>query len=61
MTQLSIQQAADKARVTRQTIYKKINDGELSSTTDHRGNKQIDVTELLRVYPNLSTSDSASD
>lgn len=61
MTQLSIQQAADKARVTRQTIYKKINDGELSSTTDHRGNKQIDVTELLRVYPNLSTSDSASE
>lgn len=57
MTQLSIQQAADRAGVTRQTIYKKINEGELSSTSDHRGNKQIDVSELLRVYPNLSSSD----
>lgn len=58
MTQLSIQQAADKAGVTRQTIYKKINDGELSATIDNKGNKQIDVSELLRVYPNLSASDS---
>lgn len=57
MTQLSIQSAADRAGVTRQTIYKKINDGELSATIDNRGNKQIDVSELLRVYPNLSSSD----
>lgn len=57
MTQLSIQQAADRAGVTRQTIYKKISDGELSSTVDSRGNKQIDVSELLRVYPNLSSPD----
>lgn len=58
MTQLSIQQAADKVGVTRQTIYKKISDGVLSATIDRRGNKQIDVSELLRVYGNLSASDS---
>lgn len=58
MTQLSIQQAADKVGVTRQTIYKKINDGELSATVDRKGNKQIDVSELLRVYGNLLSDDN---
>ena len=58
MTQLSVRQAAEKVGVTRQTIFKKISTGELSATNDHRGNKQIDVTELLRVYGKLQSNDS---
>lgn len=57
--QLSVREAAERVGVTRQTIFKKIKDGELSATIDHRGNKQVDVTELLRVYGQLQSSDSS--
>lgn len=56
--QLSVREAAERVGVTRQTIFKKIKDGELSSTIDHRGNKQIDVSELLRVYGQLQSNDT---
>lgn len=59
--QLSVRQAAEKVGVTRQTIFKKISTGELSATNDHRGNKQIDVTELLRVYGKLQSNDSQTE
>lgn len=61
MTQLSVREAATRVGVTRQTIFKKISNGELSATTDHRGNKQIDVTELLRVYGKLQSNDSQGE
>ena len=54
--QLSVREAAERVGVTRQTIFKKIKDGELSATIDHRGNKQIDVSELLRVYGQLQSN-----
>lgn len=56
--QLSVREAAERVGVTRQTIFKKIKDGELSATIDHRGNKQVDITELLRVYGQLLSNDS---
>ncbi len=56
--QLSVREAADHVGVTRQTIFKKIKDGELSATINHRGNKQVDVSELLRVYGQLQSNDS---
>lgn len=56
--QLSVREASERVGVTRQTIFKKIKDGELSATVDHRGNKQVDVSELLRVYGKLKSSDS---
>ena len=56
--QLSVREAAERVGVTRQTIFKKIKDGELSATVDHRGNKQVDVSELLRVYGQLQSNDS---
>lgn len=56
--QLSVREAAERVGVTRQTIFKKIKDGELSATIDHRGNKQVDITELLRVYGQLQSNDS---
>ena len=56
--QLSVRDAADRVGVTRQTIFKKIKNGELSATIDHQGNKQVDVSELLRVYGPLLSNDS---
>lgn len=56
--QLSVREAAERVGVTRQTIFKKIKDGELSATIDHRGNKQVDITELLRVYGQIQSNDS---
>lgn len=58
--QLSVKEAAERVGVTRQTIFKKIKDGELSATINHRGNKQVDVSELLRVYGQLQSNDSQS-
>lgn len=53
MSQLSVQEAADRVGVVRQTIFKKIKQGKLSATQDHRGVMQIDVSELLRVFGRL--------
>lgn len=53
MTQLTVRDAADRVGVTRQTIFKAIKQGKLSATIDVRGLKQIDVSELLRVYGRL--------
>lgn len=58
--QLSVREAANHVGVTRQTIFKKIKDGELSATINHRGNKQVDVSELLRVYGQLQSNNSQS-
>lgn len=66
MSQLSVQEAADRVGVVRQTIFKKIKQGKLSATQDHRGVMQIDVSELLRVFGRLqpledTTGDSRGD
>lgn len=57
MTQLTVRDAADRVGVTRQTIFKAIKQGKLSATVDARGQKQIDITELLRVYGRLQPPD----
>ena len=43
---ISVTKAAKEWGVSRTTIYQKVNDGELSRTTD----KKIDVSEMLRVF-----------
>ena len=43
---ISVTKAAKQWGVSRTTIYQKINDGELSRTSD----KKIDVSEMLRVF-----------
>ncbi len=43
---ISVIKAAKEWVVSRTTIYHKINDGELSRTTD----KKIDTSEMLRVF-----------
>lgn len=43
---ISVTRAAEEWGVSRTTIYQKINDGELSRTSD----KKIDTVEMLRVF-----------
>lgn len=63
MTTISISEAARLAGISRNHLYKKyINEGLLSVTTDN--NKPcIDVSELLRVFPNakMITGDKLHD
>lgn len=47
---VNISKAARMASKTRRTIYKHINQGKLSTTRDTKGNRGIDLTELIRVY-----------
>jgi len=53
MTQLTVRDAADKVGVTRQTIFKYIRQGKLSATLSRDGQKQIDISELIRVFGEL--------
>ena len=53
MTQLTVRDAADRVGVTRQTIFKYIRQGKLSATLSRDGQKQIDVSELIRVFGEL--------
>lgn len=47
---VNISEAARMASKTRRTIYKHINQGKLSTTRDLKGNKGIEISELIRVY-----------
>lgn len=53
MTRLHVRVAADRVGVTRQTLFKYIRQGKISATIGHDGQKQIDVSELLRVFGEL--------
>ena len=53
MPLLTVTEAAKAAGVSRTTLYEKIKAGELS----RNANKQIDTTELLRVFGELRTLD----
>lgn len=47
---VNISAAARMASKTRRTIYKHIEQGKLSLSRDSKGNKGIEVSELIRVY-----------
>lgn len=55
--QVTITHAAELAGVTRQTVSRKISDGVLSKNSDGK----IDISELLRVYPNIKITDEPSN
>ena len=60
MTQLTVRDAADKVGVTRQTIFKYIRQGKISATLSRDGQKQIDVSELIRVFGELQQDTGTS-
>lgn len=48
--EISISAAAKEWGVTRQTIYNRIKDGELSSKKDDKGKRKIEHSEMVRVF-----------
>ncbi len=55
MTQHSINEAAALVGKSSKTLYRLISHGTLSATLDENGKKQIDTSELLRVFGELRT------
>ncbi|MGN7613997.1 helix-turn-helix domain-containing protein [Magnetococcales bacterium HHB-1] len=53
MSTLNITQAAKAAGVSRNTLYKKIKKGKISTITDRKNGRVIDVSELVRVFGEL--------
>lgn len=56
MAKVSISEAARLAGKSRTTLHRLIKAGELSVSTGDRNAKMIDVSELVRVFPDLSLS-----
>lgn len=54
----SLSDAANKVGMSRSSIYRLIDEGKLSATTDHRGRKVIELTELLRVFGNIEQNET---
>lgn len=55
MPQLTVRQAAERVGVSRQTMFRYIKDGKVSATLSHSGEKQVEITELLRAFGELQT------
>lgn len=56
MAKVSISEAARLAGKSRTTLHRLIKAGELSVSTGDRNAKMIDLSELVRVFPDLSLS-----
>ena len=54
MTYLKLSEAARQVGVSRPTIYKYAAEGRISVTKDRLGHKQVQLSELLRVFGELS-------
>jgi hypothetical protein len=48
---LSLQQAADLARVNKSTLFRAIKSGKVSASRDEHGQWRLDPAEVSRVYP----------
>lgn len=57
MPLFTVADAAKRAGVERTTLYRKLKKGELSAQSDASGNKFIEASELLRVYPDADVSE----
>ena len=53
MTQVSVVEAANLVGRDRKTLYRSIKEGKLSATLSATGQRQVDVTELIRVFGEL--------
>lgn len=56
MAQVTVRQAAELVGLSRQAMYRCISSGRVSATVGHDGEKQIDTTELMRVFGALQTT-----
>lgn len=53
---LNLSQAAEKAGISRNTLYKHIKEGKVSAQRDVNGRQSIELSELLRAYGALNGS-----
>ena len=60
MSKLTIKKACELAGISRPTLYKYINNGELSIVKDGKSS-YVDLSELLRVFPNSSLQIDSKD
>ena len=60
MSQLPIATAAKRVGRDRKTLYRLVAQGKLTATVDATGQKQIDTSELIRVFGELRTETTAS-
>jgi predicted site-specific integrase-resolvase len=58
---LNINQAAKSINVARSTLYRDINNGKVSINKDAKGRSFIDVSELERVYGEVTLSDMSEN
>jgi hypothetical protein len=61
MAIVTLAEAAKLARVSRQTIYRKAGNGELSTTRKPDGTKAVDTSELERVFGPLRTPETVTE
>ena len=54
---LSLQEAAELARVNKTTLFRAIKRGKLSASRDEHGQWRVDPAELDRVYPVAAAGD----
>lgn len=54
---LTVSEAAKRTGQTRQNIYQAIKKGRLSATKNNKNQLQIDLAELIRAYPDLTSPD----
>lgn len=57
----SLSDAATKVGISRSSIYRLIDEGKLSATTDHRGKKVVELTELLRVFGSIGQDETGQN
>ena len=60
MSRLTIKKACELAGVSRPTLYKYINNGKLSAIKENN-NTYVDLSELLRLYPNISLQQNSEE
>lgn len=53
-TLLNLSQAAQAVNITRRTLYNHIKQGKVTLSRDEKNNPAVDVSELIRVYGNVS-------
>lgn len=61
MTILSIKEAAKAAGISKQTMYRRVKEGKVSSVSLLNGEKGVDTSELLRVFGALVSSGDEKD
>jgi len=61
MSQVSVASAAKLVGKDRKTLYRLIKDGKLSATTSDSGLRQVETSELLRVFGAFKESTDSRD